>query len=122
MPRSSTRHSTASAPCATCGSITDGGEHLGDLTSQPESFECGVRDDDGVEPFVGELAQPGLDVAAQPAEQQVGTGGGELGAPPYGSGADATTRRDGIERGADERVARVAALGHRGDDESGRVT
>ena len=121
VDRSSARHSTASAPCATCGSITAGDKHLGHRAGQLQPLERGVRDDDRVEAFVVELAQAGLDVAAQPTEQQVGTSRGELRAPPDGTGADAPAGGDRIERGADERVARVGPFGNRGKDETRRV-
>ena len=46
---SSARHSTASAPWPTCGSITDGSRQLVGAVGEPEPLERRGRDHDGVE-------------------------------------------------------------------------
>ena len=117
---SSARHSTASAPCADLRQHHGGFEHLGHLVAQAEPVERGDRDDDRVVALVVALAQPRLDVAAQRREHEVGPGGRELRAAAHRTGSDAPARRDRLERRADERVARVAALGNRREHEPGR--
>ena len=90
---------------------------------EPEPLERGDRDDDRVVAFVRALAQPRLDVAAQRREREVGTRAPRAAragapnrcrrAPPVGSSSSAR---------ADERVARIAALGNRREHETRRAS
>jgi hypothetical protein len=52
------------------------------------------------------------------SEHKVGPGRRELGAPAHRAGADPAARRDVVEPRPDERVARVAPLGHRREIEA----
>ena len=116
---SSSRHSTASAPCATCGTNTDGSRtprRCWSASSKP--LQRRDRHDDRASGR--HLRQPRLDVAAQLDELEIGADVGELRAPAHRTGGD---RRAGCEVGeseSDEAVARVTALGHGGDRETRR--
>ena len=78
---------------------------------EPEPLERGGGDDDGVE--LGGLLEPGGDVAAQLGEVRSGRSAASCArrrTEPVPTRAPGGQR---VERRADERVAGVAALGHR---------
>ena len=116
---SSARHSTASAPCATCGSRTARFEALRDPVGEPEAVERGGGDHDRVE--ARGLVEPGPDVAAQLGEGEVGPEVRELGPAAHRAG-----RHHGRRPGASASVAPTSAsrgigpLGHRRQHEAGR--
>ena len=89
---------------------------LRDPIGELETIERGGRDDDRVE--ARGLVEPRLDVAPQLREPEVGSQRRELRAAPHRAGRDHTTGRELAERGADERVARVGALGHRREQQA----
>ena len=92
-------------------------EHFGDLVREAEPFERGERDHDRVEALVHLLAQPGLDVAAQRREAEIGPRVRELRAPAHRAGADHAAVGHVRESGADQRVTRVGPFGDRREDQ-----
>ena len=90
------------------------------MRREPEPLERGQRHHDRVVAELVALAQPGLDVAAQRPERQIGARGGELGAPADRTGADTRARTQVVERDTGERVARIAALRDRREQQPGR--
>ena len=63
-PSSRPRHSTASAPCPGAGSIWIGSSTSVASAWRPSRRQAGAGEDDGVVPALGDLPQPGVDVAA----------------------------------------------------------
>ncbi len=96
-----------------------GGEAGGDARLETEAPEPRARQHDRVELSGVELAEPGLDVAAQRLDHRVLARGTHLRASPQARGADARFgRQRGERRGVDtpahdQRVARVAPLADR---------
>ena len=120
---SSARHSTASAPCPTCGSITDGSSTSAMRSAEPEPLERGGGDDDRVEvrrPWPSRVAMLPRSSAKRevgPERRRAGPGG----APSRCRRGAPAGRSASVD--ADQRVARVAPLGHRGEHEAvGRST
>ena len=89
-------------------------QHLDDpvVEVELEAIDGGGGHHDGVE-AVG-LGQTGGDVAPQPGEGEVGTQPGELGPASHRSGGHQATHRESVERRADEHVAGIGPLRHRG--------
>ena len=85
-PSSSVRHSTATQPWPTAGTNSSTARTLGDPIGQPEDLERGDRHHDRA--AVGDLREPGVDVAAQLDELEVGTDRRELGAAADRAGGD----------------------------------
>ena len=80
---------------------------------EPEPLQARKREQGGVDLSGIELAQPGLHIAAQGPDFQIGTPPLHLRLPPQGRGADAGAARQVGERlcrAADEDIARILAL------------
>ena len=91
-------------------------EALGDVVGQAEAVEGRGRHHDGV--VVGRLGQAGLHVPAEARRSGGRDGAAELDLPAQRAGGHLRPLGQVGQRRADQRVARVAALGHRGDDET----
>ena len=76
-----------------------------------EPFECDDGHHYGVE--LRRLLESGRDVAPKLTEGQIGTQGGELGAPSGRTGRDTSTDRKFGEGGADQCVSGIAAFRYR---------
>ena len=97
-------------------------QHRGGGVGASEPLQAGEREQRGVDLAGGELAQPGLDVAAQAHHREVGPGVLDQRLAPQRSGADDRAGRKIEERrrpGADEDVAGVLARQHGRDREPG---
>jgi hypothetical protein len=84
--------------------------HIG----QAKPPQTSLGEQDGVIVAVHQLAQAGVDVAADGRERQVGPGGPEEGHPPRAAGADPGAMGQLVKRpsvGRDQRIARVLAAG-----------
>ena len=78
-----------------------------------------MGEDDGIEVAAGDAAEPGVDVAAQPADVQAQTERLELGTATRGPGADSCSRgqlTEGESVACHERIAGVLTHGDGGDD------
>ena len=86
--------------------LADGRKHHrrvefdGDPPLQAEAVEAGAGQDDGVVLAFVELAQAGVDVAAQVENRKIGPHGGQLGFTPQARGADPGAVRQGGHTGA----------------------
>ncbi len=122
MVASPSRTSIASAPWPGSGRPRVDAEEVGDRAEPAEPFEAGDREDHRVEASVGDVREPGVDVAAKVDHLEVGTPREQLGATSRRTGADA---RAGLEVGEREVVASaqgvagIRALGHGADREAG---
>jgi hypothetical protein len=110
--------------CALAGGGTHlfGAEALMNPLGSLETVEAGGGEDEGVALALFELAQTGVDVAADFDEGDVGAEGEELGAAAGAGSADAASGGEGVERPvwlADPDVAGVGAFGDRGEGELG---
>src|SRR5690606_14708286 len=95
---------------------------LTDDLAEAETVEARTGQQDGVEVAVALPLQPGVDVAAQHFDVQVGTQGQRLRLTTQGGGAEAGALQQVGEGGvmvADEGVAGVFALRHGGDGQTG---
>ena len=115
---SSARHSTPSAPCATCGSITAGSSTSATSSREAEPFERGERDDDRVEALRPPACAAGsrcCRATARTRDRAARARAARAGAP----SPCRPRRRSGtsVERGADQRVARVGPFGDRREDQ-----
>ncbi len=109
------------------GSLAGGGaefvgfEAVVDVLGAAEAVEAGGGEDEGVALPFFELAQAGVDVAADFDELDVGTKGEELGLAAGAGGADASVEGERVEAPegvADPDVARVGAIGDGGEGEA----
>ena len=113
---SSARHSTASAPWPGAGSICSGSRTSVTSSEPAEPGEAGAGEHDGVELAVGDLAEPGVDVAAdrrrcsrpRPSAVQLGRSGA---ASRCRRGAGRQARRGSGRRGRPARRAGPRAAG-----------
>ena len=99
--------------------VESDGVHEGAI-EEVGAFEAGEGEDDGVELAVFELADAGVDIAADAFNLQVGANGQELTAAAEGAGADFGIGREILDRTGfrgDQDVADIFALGNGGDDE-----
>jgi hypothetical protein len=108
--------------CALAGGGTHlcGREALVNPLGAFEAVEASCGEDEGVALALFELAQAGVDVAADLDEGDVGAKGEELGAAAGAGRADAASGGEGVERPeglADPDVAGVGALRDRGEGE-----
>ena len=110
---SSARHSTASAPCPTCGSIIDGSSTSVACGRSPSRSSAATATTTASKSRA--LSTRVGDVAAQLGEREVGPEVRELAAAAHRSGGDGAAGREPAERRADERVAGVGPLGERAD-------
>ena len=90
-------------------------EHLGRVGMTAEPVERGDRHHDRIDS--GGALETGLDVAAEARELEVGPERSELRAATDRSRRHERARGEPVERAADQRVARVGALGDRGEHE-----
>ena len=90
-----------------------------DLAREPEPVEPAGGEHDRVEPSLGALAQPRVDVAAQRLDRERRLEREQLRLAPRRRRADAHPRPDRV--GAAQRVARIVALEVRADDEAVRI-
>jgi hypothetical protein len=98
------------------------GEALVDPLGAAEAVEAGGGEDEGVAFASGEFAQTGVDVAANLDEGDVRTEGEQLRPAARAGGADAATRRQGVQRPvtlADPGVAGVDTRRNGGEHEAG---
>ncbi len=95
-------------------------EHRADAVGQAQALEAGGSEDDGGVFAAIELAQPGIEVAAQRLDDQVGEAGGDQRLAAQAAGADdravGQVGQGGVVVG-DKGVARVFALEHRAHHE-----
>ncbi|EWS54435.1 hypothetical protein X551_02751 [Methylibium sp. T29] len=111
----------AERPLARGGDHRVGLEHAADALGQTQALQADSSQHDGVVLAFVELAQAGVEVAAQRLDAQVGPAGAQLAQPPQARGAD---HRAGRQRGqvgvawGDPGVTRVLALQHRGEHET----
>jgi hypothetical protein len=100
------------------------GEDGGSGVRKAEPLEAGEREQGGIDLAGGQLAQAGLDVAAEGNDLEIGAQPQDQRLPPQRGGADGGARRQlarGLGLGADEDVARVLAGERRGDREALRA-
>ena len=76
-----------------------GGQHGADTVTQTEALEAGGRQNDGVELAFVELAQAGVEVAAQGSDGEIGVTRMQLGFAAQAGGADHGARRHVVETG-----------------------
>ncbi len=99
-------------------------EQGADALAQPQALESGGGEHDGVG-FAGvQLGQPGVDVAAQQPDLQVGPAVLELGLAAQAGGADPGAAGQVVEAGVavrDQGVAGVLPLGKGGERQAGRL-
>ena len=96
------------------------GEDLGGPTLEAEAHQAGACQDDGVALAGVDLAQPGVDVAPQRDDLEVGPPGLEGNLAAQAGGTHPRPFRQGVERpvpGGDQDVARVLATGDAGDEQ-----
>ncbi len=111
------RHSTASAPWAGAGSICSGSSSSVASSTRPEPAQPGGGHHHGVQLAGGDLADPGVHVAADRDDLQAEPERVELGPAPRRAGADPGSGGQLAEHLAvagDQRVARVLPGRHRG--------
>ena len=101
--RSSARHSTAIAPCATCGSISDGSSRSAMRSAAPSRSRAVAATT--IASNCDGLLEAGRDVAPQLAEPEVGPQPGELG-PPAHRARCRPGRRSGGRRACSRRARR----------------
>ena len=89
-------------------------EHATGLVSSAEPLEAREREHDRVELALGELAQPGVDVAAHADHLEVAADGADLCRAPQAAGADGGAGRElGQRARAADRIMRIRPLGNR---------
>ena len=117
---SSARHSTPIAPWPTAGSISSGVEHHAAGGLEPQAVQPGQRQQRRVDLAGRELAQAGVDVAAQ-GRPPAGPGGAPAAGPGGAARRVPTTAPCGSAvdpagpRARDQHVARIRARQHRAD-------
>ncbi len=120
---SAARHSTASAPCAGRGQHQHRVEDLGDLVGAAQPARPARASTTASSSPAEHLAQPGVHVAADRHDLEAEAERAQLGDPARRAGADAGAGRQlgqGQAVPGDQRVARVLARRHGGDDAARR--